>query len=73
MWGGGVCGEGALTSDLQGPLYTDTRAPHSPGSCLSALQLARPLETAVLDIFEYLEHLVYSGRVASQLCHLWGG
>lgn len=27
----------------------------------------------MLDIFKYLEHLMYPGRVASQLCHLWEG
>ena len=70
--GGGVRGERALTSDLQGPLYMDTRPRHSPGPCLSVLQLPGPLETAVLDIFKYLEHLVYSGCVAGQLCHLRG-
>lgn len=64
---------GALTLDLQGPLHTNTGPDHSPGPRLSILRLPRPLETTVLDFFEYLEHLMYPGCVACQLCHLWEG
>lgn len=64
---------GALTLDLQGPLHTNTRPDHGPGPRLSILRLPGPLETAVLDFFEYLEHLMYPGCVACQLCHLRKG
>ena len=69
----GLFGEGNLTSDLQGPLHADARLYDGPGPRLRILRLTRPLETALPDIFEYLEHLVDPGCVASQLCDLQGG
>ena len=68
-----LSGDGNLTSDLQGPLHADARPHDGPGPCVRILQLSGPLKTALLDIFEHLEHLVDPGCVASQLCDLQGG
>lgn len=71
LWG--LFGEGDLTSDLQGPLHADARPHDGPRPCLHILQLPGPLETALLDIFKHLEHLVDPGCVASQFCDLQRG